>query len=193
MLSSDLIRWGALAAALGGALSILFVFVGENSGLHVPLDTARHALLVGGIAAIYLYVRQSSGRFGAMGTVGFYLCSVVFAAVTILDIGILVSGAVEQWYILIGPGRALFLIVGLVLFGAAILRARVLPSGGAWLLIAAALANVVGILIIIVSGGRVGAWIFIVPTILFGLGWVWLGYGLWSERDASTDQSPRVR
>ncbi len=193
MSDSNLIQWGALAAVLGGALSILFAFVGENSALHVPLDTVRHALLVGGIAAIYLYVRRSAGRFGAMGTVGFYLCSVVFAAVTILDIGIMLSGAVEQWYILIGPGRALFLILGLVLFGAAILRARVLPSGGAWLLIAAALANVVVILIIIVSGGRVGAWVFLVPTILFGLGWMWLGYSLWSEREAPTDQSSRVR
>jgi hypothetical protein len=35
--------------------------------------------------------------------------------------------------------------------------------------------------------------VFIVPTVLFGLGWVWLGYGLWSESGATAEQPSRVR
>lgn len=189
MSSSSLIRWAGPAAVLGGVLSILYSLLGENHWSHVPLDAARHAFLLVGIIGLYLYLRRAE-RFGWLGTIGFYLCSVVFAAVTIFDIGIMVSGAVEQWYILVGPARALLLILGLTLFGAAILRARVLPRGGAWLLIAAALANLVGILIMIISGGTAGAWIFIVATVLFAFGWVWLGYGLWSSRGKPSRTQP---
>ncbi len=177
---------------LGGALSILFAFVGENSPVHVPLDTARYALLVVGIAGLYLYLRRAR-RFGRLGTVGFYVCIFVFALVAILDLGIIVDEGVEPTYIALGPVRGPLLLLGLLLFGAAVLRAGRLPRGGAWLLIAAALTNVLGILAMIISGGTLGAWVFILPTVLFGLGWAWLGYGLWMEREASPEQPSRVR
>jgi hypothetical protein len=190
--SSNLIRWGALAAMLGGTLSILFAFLGENNWAHVPVDAARYALLVVGIAGLYLYLRQSRG-FGRLGAVGFYVCIFVFALVAILDLGIIVNEGVEQTYIALGPVRGPLLLLGLLLFGAAVLRAGRLPRGGAWLLIAAALTNVLGILAMIISGGTLGAWVFIIPTVLFGLGWAWLGYGLWSESSATAEESVRVR
>ncbi len=192
MSSSNLIRWGAIAAILGGAFSILFVFLGESNWTHVPVDAARYAFLVVGIVGFYLYLRQSRS-FGRLGTVGFYICLFVFALVAILDLGIIVSEGVEQTYIALGPVRGPLLILGLLLFGAAVLRAGRLPRAGAWLLIAAALTNVLGILAMIISGGTLGAWVFIVPTVLFGLGWAWLGYGLWSESGAATEQPSRVR
>lgn len=192
MSSSGLIRWGAIAAMLGGALSVLFAFVGESSRAHVPLDAARYVLLVFGIAGLYLYLRHSRG-FGWLGAVGFYVCAFVFALVAILDLGIIVNEGVEQTYVALGPVRGPLLLLGLLLFGAAVLRAGRLPSGGAWLLIAAALTTVVGILGMIVSGGTLGGWVFIVPTVLFGLGWAWLGYGLWSESSAAAEESVRVR
>jgi hypothetical protein len=89
--------------------------------------------------------------------------------------------------------RGPLLTLGMLLFSAAELRAEGLPHGGAWLLIAAALTNVLGILAMIISGGTLGAWVFIVPTVLFGLGWAWLGYGLWSESGATAEQPSRVR
>jgi hypothetical protein len=190
--ASGLIRWGGLAAVVGGVLSILFAFIGEDSWAHVPLDAARYAFLVVGIAGIYLYLRRSE-RFGLLGTVGFYVCVFVFALVAILDLGIIVNEGVEQTYIALGPVRGPLLLLGLLLLGAAVLRAGRLPRPGAWLLIAAALTNVLGILGMIVSGGTLGAWVFIIPTVLFGLGWGWLGYGLWSESGAATEQPSRVR
>jgi hypothetical protein len=190
--TSDLIRWSGPAAMLGGVLSILFPVVGEESWAHVPLDAARYAFLVVGIVGIYLYLRRSE-HFGLLGTVGFYVCILVFALVAILDLGIIVNEGVEQTYIALGPVRGPLLLLGLLLFGVAILRAGRLPRGGAWLLIAAALTNVLGILAMIISGGTLGAWVFIVPTVLFGLGWAWLGYGLWSEGEASAEQPSRVR
>jgi hypothetical protein len=83
--------------------------------------------------------------------------------------------------------------VGLVLFGVATLREGSLPRGGAWFLIAAALTNVLAVLAMIISGGTLGGWVFIVPTVLFGLGWAWLGYGLWYEGQVSAEQPSRVR
>jgi hypothetical protein len=126
----NLIRWGALAAMLGGALSILFAFLGENNWAHVPVDAARYALLVVGIAGLYLYLRQSGG-FGRLGTVGFYVCLFVFALVAILDLGIIINEGVERTYIALGPVRGPLLILGLLLFGAGVLRARRLRGGGA--------------------------------------------------------------
>jgi hypothetical protein len=190
--SSNLIRWGALAAMLGGALSILFAFLGENNWAHVPVDAARYALLAVGITGLYLYLRQSR-RFGRLGTAGFYVCIFVFALIAILDFGIIVNEEVEQTYIALGPVRGSLLLLGMLLFSAAELRAERLPHGGAWLLLASALTNVLGILAMIISGGTLGAWVFIVPTVLFGLGWAWLGYGLWSESSATAEESVRVR
>ncbi len=192
MSPSNLIRWGALAAMLGGSLSILFVFLGENNWAHVPVDAARYALLVVGIVGLYLYLRHSRG-FGRLGAVGFYVCLFVFALVAVLDLGIIVNEGVEQTYIALGPVRGPLLLLGLLLFGTAVLRAGGLPQGGAWLLIAAALTNVLGIIAMIIFGGTLGAWVFMVPTVLFGLGWGWLGHGLWSESRATAEESVRVR
>jgi hypothetical protein len=78
---------------LGGALSVLFAFVGENNWAHVPLDAARYAPLVVGVAGLYLYLRQSRG-FGRLGVVSFYVCIFVFALVAVLDLGIIVNEGV---------------------------------------------------------------------------------------------------
>ena len=192
MASTVLVRWGGPAAMLGGVLSIVFAFVGENSWAHVPLDAARYAFLVVGIVGIYLFLRRSE-RFGLLGRVGFYVCVFVFALIALLDLGIIVNEGVEQTYIALGPVRGPLLLLGLLLFGAAAVRVGRLPRGGAWVLIAAALTNVLGILAMIISGGTLGGWVFLVPTVLFGVGWAWLGYGLWSEGGASAEQPSRVR
>ncbi len=192
MSSAGFVRWGAIAAIVGGALSVLFPFVGERSWAHVPVDAARYAFLVVGVVGLYLHLRRSSG-FGRLGAVGFYVCLFVFALVAILDLGIIVNEGVEQMYIALGPVRGPLLMVGLVLFGVATLREGSLPRGGAWFLVAAALTNVLGVLAMIISGGALGGWVFILPTVLFGIGWAWLGYGLWYEGRVSAEQPSRVR
>jgi hypothetical protein len=138
MFSAGLVRWVAIAAIVGGTLSILFAFVGENSWAHVPVDAARYALLVIGIVGIYLRLRRSTG-IGRLGAVGFYVRLLVFALVAILDLGIIINEGVEATYVALGPVRGPLLMVGLVLFGVATLREGSLPRGGSWLLIAAAL------------------------------------------------------
>lgn len=190
MSTSDLPRWGAIAAMLGGAFSILFVFLGEDNWAHVPVDAARFLFLAVGIVGLYVYLRRARG-VGRLGTVGFYVCLFVFTLVAALDLGILINEAVERIYLALGPVRGPLLIVGPLLFGAGVLRSKSLPGGGAWLLIAAALTNVLGIVAMIISGGKLGAWVFIMPTVLFGLGWAWLGFGLWSKSSATSPSVDR--
>jgi hypothetical protein len=69
-----------------------------------------------------------------------------------------------------------------VLLGTATLRARVLPRWRGILLLVA----VLGIPVYFALGSYGGA-------ILYGLVWLALGYGLWSERGASVEQyTPHV-
>jgi hypothetical protein len=104
-----------------------------------------------------------------------------------------VNEGIEEIYLALGPVRGLLLPLGLLLFGAAVLRAGRLPRGGAWLLIAAALTSVLSIFAMILSGGTLGPWVFIVPTVLFGLGWAWLGYGLYLESGVASEQAARAK
>ena len=128
---------------------------------------------------IYLYLERA-GRFGWVGGVGFAICALVFALIASLDIGIILDEGVERLYEDLGALRALLLFLGLVLFGVGILRAGTLPRGGAWLLIAAPMANVAGIVGMILTNGTIGGWVWLIPELCIGLGWAWLGYGLWS-------------
>src|SRR5262249_57125129 len=76
----------------------------------------------------------------------------------------------------------LSLIPGYVAFGVAMLRAGVLPRGGAWLLI-------VGVVLAILPPEPVGPvpWAGLVAGgVLFGAGEVWLGYALWSGEPRQT-------
>lgn len=70
MSASDLGQWGALAAIVGGALSVLFAFLGDHWA-HVVVDAARYVLLVVGITGLYLYLRQSPG-FGLISRLKTY-------------------------------------------------------------------------------------------------------------------------
>jgi hypothetical protein len=42
------------------------------------------------------------------------------------------------------------------------------------------------------SGYTLPGLLWSVPAIFFGLGWVWLGYGLWSESGAYAERPSRV-
>ncbi len=77
-------------------------------------------------------------------------------------------------------------IVGSVLFGIATFREKILPGGGALLLVIGAPLWLVGPAFFggLLDGGE--DWLLVVPAMapvaLFGGGWAWLGYALWSER-----------
>ena len=194
MASSNLIRWGGLAALLAGALFIVEAlavpFIGDSHWAFHALDFPAHAFLAVGLVGLYLWQRRH-GRFGWLGTVGFILIvipSVVIAlgglAIVFVD-GVLKApvGVLDTIHPL-----ELLVIIGAVLFGMAVVRVNVLPSRGAQLIIVGALG-----FFGIAFAGVGPEWLISVAVAILGAGWAWLGYALWSESGESAHQPKRVR
>ena len=194
MASSNLIRWGGLAAVLAGALfiveAVVVPFIGDSHwGFHT-LDAPPHTLLAVGLVGLYLW-QTRQGRFGWLGTVGFIL---VVTACVVIALGGLVIVFVDG--VLKAPVGVLdtihpvelLLLIGSVLFSMATIRANVLPSGGALLIIVGALG-----FFGIAFAGVGPEWLISVAVVILGAGWAWLGYALWSESGESAQQPQRVR
>jgi hypothetical protein len=188
--ASSLIRWGGLAAVPGAVLVVFGDFFSGDHWMFPPLFAAGFAFMTVAITGVYLYLRRS-GRVGLSGTVGFYMSIFAFLVIAITSLGVLLNLWEARWFETLEVVD-LLIFVGMVMVGVAILRAGRLPRGGAWLLIAFVLAKVGVIVAMAVSGYTLPDLLWSLPAILFGLGWVWLGYGLWSESRASAGQPSRV-
>jgi hypothetical protein len=163
MLSSNLIRWGAIATMLAGALSILIGVASSQSfdvawlsnvlGNGDLVGSARWVVLGVALAGLYLYLRRSS-RFGWLGAMGCYTLIVGCVLSTIVYLGFVPSeGGVSY---VAAPLES----VGSVLFGVGILRAGSLPRAGAWLLIVSIPIFVIAVVASTAIGnfpGRIGS------------------------------------
>lgn len=181
-MSSDLIRWGGLAAILAGVafiLDILFHFaMPEADWTNVAVYTVALVLMVVGLLRLHALQKDSYGR---IGRVGFWTVVVVTLA-QVLGLAVLLLGSdVLFWLGLVG---FIAVPVGLILYGVATLQARVLPR---WC----------GLGLIIIPP------ITIIPRaittvyqnyglILLGLLWLALGYVLWSGRGTAAERASRV-
>jgi hypothetical protein len=194
MASSNLIRWGALAAVLAGALFIVEAlavpFIGDSHwGFHA-LDAPPHALLAVGLVGLYLW-QTRQGRIGWLGTVGFIL---VVTACVVIALGglaiVFVDGVLRAPVGVLDSIHPveLLLIIGAVLFSMATMRADLLPRGGALLIIVGALG-----FFGIAFAGVAPEWLISVAVVILGAGWAWLGYALWLESGESAQQPNRVR
>jgi hypothetical protein len=116
--------------------------------------------------------------------VAFYLLIVLVAYEAILPLMGFASGSGAKWLdSTFGAPQALGKILATLLFGIAILRAGTLPRGGAWLMIIAVLVFLGTIVSFIVGANEsITDWSLPVASMLYGLGFVILGYGLWSHR-----------
>lgn len=186
MRTSSLLRWGALAAILGGllwiagAVAVARMPVGcigsecnvrpmrDSSGA-APLFIAAMLLLGLGLAAMVLRARIPGG-FGALGRAG--VIAAVAGGVTILVIslvqGIFFRGDFPLMPFIVVPA-GLVLVIGFLLLGLTILRSGMLPRWAAALLIVGALA----LLGINEQNAQVLA------AIPFGIAWVAVGCVLW--------------
>jgi hypothetical protein len=197
MSSSNWIRWGALGALLAGIAwlaSGLFSLVtgqgaAELQGPYAELGTffSYYLLeilfsiaLAGMLAGLVGFHARQAPNYGRLGTAGFFAAFVgVFFMLASTVATILAGSEVLDWLFVLGFVGTL---VGFVLLGTATLRARVLPRWRGILLLVA----VLGIPVYFALGSYGGA-------ILYGLVWLALGYGLWSERGASVEQyTPHV-
>ena len=171
MATSGLVRWGAIGLMLGGvtwlvlglsaALGYLDAIPGRED---VVLYIIAH-LFTAGLVGFHTLQKES---YSLLGKAGFYLA---LFAITARILGAVVflagSSALER----ISLPATLGMLVGLVIYGVATLRAGVLPR---WY----GLALIVSMPVTLPLS--------VYGTALFGLIVVVLGYGLWLHRGAAT-------
>jgi hypothetical protein len=195
--SSDLIRWGGLAALVSAAVSV----IGDILRLFVDVESAASATgtsyalvfglyLIGGVLLLLglvgLYASQSEAA-GVLGLVGFL---VAFAGTALLvgalwfELFITPALAAEAPELAEAElGLAGFILVlltgalGWVLFGVATLRARVYPRWAAVLLIV---------------GGLVAFAPVPLAGIVFSGAVAWMGFILFTGRVVSVEEPARV-
>lgn len=211
MSSANLIRWGGTAGMVGGLLWVLFPLStalvsleDAQPGTLAYFATAASYWLMGVLPLLLLLVgltglrALSSGAYGRLGKVG---VSVSFVALALMFVGngwematITFRGSesdVGHSVFLIG---FLVLLVGSVLLGAALIKARRDPLSrlGGLLFV---LALPLGILLAVVGGAvapgtDIGFWAQI--TVPYGIAWMLLGYALSSSRRAVAGEPSRV-
>ena len=202
MSSSNLIRWGGLAAMLGGTLWVIGTLIHaskprgciveecairpmrESGVLDGTLMLLSLLLFAAGAVGLLTLVRHS-GRLGKAGRMGFLIGAVGGALLVSAGLiqAIFFGGDFPLMPYFVVPG-VLALIVGFLLAGFAILRAGVLPRWVAVLIIVGALAML----------GFNEQTALALMAIPFGVAWVAVGYALWSGVGAPTGQATaRVR
>ncbi len=175
MSSSELIRWGGLAAMLG---CVVWVVEGLLI-LAVPQTAWTDALFIIGIlsvvAGLFGFHALQKDHYGRVGRGGLWTVALATLAQVVGLVVFLLGSPALEW--LVFPVGTSAVLIGFVLYGAATLQARILPR---WC----------GIAII------VGPFLFLLGDyagILFGLVWLALGYVLWSRSGAAAEQPSRAR
>ncbi len=183
---------GALYVALFGATVLIYgvfaeqtqdTFLGAHAFIH-SLDVPMFALLA--LGTVGVYARQKD-RLGKLGKTGFYTTFAGFGlsmlgGLAIIAVGLTVSDEATLGVldVITHPLAHMLYAVGSLIFGIATFRAGVLPRGGALL---AAIGPVwLFALFNLGFGGGQSFLIVFVPVVVTGLGWIWLGYALLSER-----------
>ena len=180
MAQSDWVRWGGLAAMGAGLLAIVYSLLGYAAGKGDepgPLDILVILAMILEVVGLLGFHALQGRNYGRIGRAGLYTSIGSLVIFEFLLLASLVGGDVGlDWLVAVG---VLGLLVGLALYGAATLQARVLPR---WC----------GILFIIFM--PVGILLGDLQPIWGGLGWLALGYALWSHSGSAATQRPsRVR
>lgn len=199
MSSSDLIRWGGLAAMAAGVLLLtaelleLLTGFGDEpfselalTGLFFfqqALYLLGMMLLLVGLVGLYARQSETAGPLGLIGFLVAFVGTVFFAGFFFANLFVapaLAVGAPEFLDLGRLPGFPLALYtyaVGWLLFGLASLRARVYPRAPVILL-------TVGAAIDLLAAPFTG--------VVIDVAFAWLGFSLFSGRDAPATRSLRV-
>jgi len=200
-LSSNLLRWCALAAVLGGALFFGKVLWGMTNAVppYAPDFTDTLFFLVPllwliGLAGFHI---RYAGRYGPSGEIGFL---VAFGGAAVGVVGSLGGIWIEALRLAYWLGFR-FLCIGLVLLWAATVSARVPPRGvsasiltlgllglgrALFMFFAVTMGPTTGLEAPGTAGSFLSLWAGTLTSVLgllFGLGWVWLGLALWSDKN----------
>ena len=176
MSSSDLIRWGGIAAMAAGVVWVISgILAVVYQGVHAPGTFADYlvegsfavGLLLTVVGMVGLHALQKE-NYGRIGRGGFWTVVVASMGQVFGTVVLLAGSTALAW--LVFPVGVLAVLVGFVLYGAATLQARVLPRWcGVGLIVGLPVAIALGL-----YGGN----------ILFGLLWLALGYLLLQRAQA---------
>ena len=199
MSSSALIRWGGLAAMLGGTLWTIATVahaskprgciaaecasrpMRESGALDGILTLLSVLLFAAGLVALV----RSAGRFGRTGKAGAVIGAGGAAVLVIATLiqATFFGGDFPLMPYFVVPGL-LAAVVGFLLAGIAILRSRVLPR---WV----AVLVIVGALAMLGANEQTARVLLMIP---FGVAWVAVGCVLWTGAGAPAGRSAaRVR
>ena len=194
MSSSNLVRWGGIAAVVAGLVWTVLVLFSPRDASDVLFFSGSSgkvifivALLsqVTGIAGLYVLQRGRHGRFGAVGAlvafVGFAI-ELIFVVVVSLGVGE-GGGMVSLVLALLLALGVIVSFVGLALLGIAILRMRTLPSWFGVLLIVGLPAAVILAMVL----GALASWV------AYGVFWLLVGYVLLSSSSTWVQRPTRTR
>lgn len=194
--SEQLVRWSGVAFLMAGITLIVHVLLhpvgADVAASQSPMWLPAHAIgfigfVLGMFGLVGLFARQLRvfGRGGVAAFVVAFAGQTMTAGVVFFDSFLVpVLGKDAPSFlsttgpIFTGLPGLIILIAGILVsvgfigFGAATLRAGLLPKGGAALLIVGSWFGL---------GPLVSHYAFVVGGILFGAGSLWLGYGLWSR------------
>lgn len=186
-------RWAGPAMMLGGLLFVVVFFVKNNFVFWLaPLALL---LLVWGLVAIHVLhasgsrVLQNIGLLVTiLGLAMFFLGGVLIGVIRLPAHHELIE---DRVYTLgISPGFHLVLPIGLLLFGLAITRGNVLPRWGRTLLLLMGAVGCLGIPTAILYWSGFDAVVLFLVVAVTGLplllGWMPLGYALWSRNHGKT-------
>jgi hypothetical protein len=183
-MSSQAIRRLAFVAMVGGAIYVVAGVVQVASPEQTDPFSRASDYLIGVLLAlsflltlagfVALNLRQADRYGGLRGWTGFRAVVLGQTAMLASAAASLATGSLALSFLY--NAGAFVLLVGLALLSVATYRAAILPHWSAYLV--AALAVTVF--------GEIG-------MVLVGVVWIALGYVLWSERDATTGQSSRIR
>jgi hypothetical protein len=187
MTSSGIVRFGAIAAVIGGVLWVVWSLLGRalpyaagSSSYGGLLRLSAGLLLLAALLTLGGLLGLDAlqgGSYWNLGRAGFYIAAVGLLAQALAAFVLLVGSEALQW--LLAPVGSLAVVVGLALYGAATLRAGVLAPWCGWALIA-----------VPPIASFLNSKVFYGSIALFGVLWVALGYVLWSRRRAPSGQRP---
>ncbi len=179
MATSGHIRWGAIGFFLGG-LTWLFLGLSARLGYLQAIPGREDVVLyvvallftAAGLVGLHTLQKQS---YGILGQAGLYFTLVAITARILGAVVFLAGSSALERFSLITTSS---MLVGLVVYGVATLRARVLPR---WYGLALIVAMPISLPLSVYG------------TALFGLILAVLGYVLWLHREAADEQPSRVR
>ena len=181
--SSSLTRSGGLALMLG---ALMFMLTKARGYVYPDDSFLGYFMLVGfsswlvGVAALCARYGPISGRLGKIGL------GVAVVGVALLAVGHRSSFMTEMDLFLLVILGGFGMMIGALLFGIAALRREILPRYWRILPLFTGLTGFAWFFFTNSEGNRLS---FMFMRTLFALGWLLLGYVLWSDRE-ETVESP---